>query len=165
MPEYMPLSSGGLRAEIKPTGKRKVLRIPYLFHFPYFSGTKLVVNLVMHNDSNETKRVHYAARLFRLAGVAQQPADPIPPVAGGDLEINPMDKNSKILHLANLPQPGNYSLKLELSSDGEPRQSFSGDMLYFDALPKDATTFNVATVIISGLIGVILGLVLGRLAN
>ena len=35
------------------------------------------------------------------------------------------------------------------------------DIVYFDALPKDTTTFNVAIVIISGLIGVIIGLVLG----
>jgi len=149
-----------LRFQPKPTGIRKFIRIPYLFHFPYFSGTMLDFKLAIYNDAEEKQDIYYSGSLFRLSGVARQSADFIKQTEG-EVEIGPKSKEEKQLHFTHLPQPGNYSLKLHVGTRGENPQNGEGDVVYFDALPKDATAFNVVTVIISGLIGVIIGLVLG----
>ena len=162
MPTYMSLEwpVRNLRFKTSPTGFRK-LRIPYLFDFPYFSGTMFELELVINNDSEVSQDINYSGKLFRLSGITHQTADPIAQ-AGDNLKIDPKSKIKRKLHLTHLPQPGNYSFELDLGSKVEESwEHGQGHAVYFEALPKDATTMNVVTVIISGIIGVIIGLALG----
>jgi len=166
MPTYMPLKweARNLKAEIRPVGIKRIKYIPFRLHFPYFSGTMLELQLEMNNDSQECREIHYKGILSPLFGIPHRKTIA---VAEGDLKINPKSKIKQKLRLAHLPQPGNYSFRLELRSEGQHPQGIAGDMVYFDALPKDASAFNVGLVIIGGIsggiIGVIIGFVLGKL--
>lgn len=155
MPTYMSLEwpAKKLRFKINPVGIRKFRYIPY------FSGTMLELELVIHNDFEESQDIYFGGALFRLSGVTHQTADLIEQTEG-HLTINSKSKVKQKLHIAHLPQPGNYSFRLHLGAGGEDPQDVYGDAAYFDALPKDATVLNVVAIIISGVIGVLIGLLL-----
>lgn len=158
MPRYMPLEwkDKGLVAKIKPTGIRKVLPLPY------FSGTLLQLKLVVHNSSYEIREIRYKSDLFRLSGTTHQPADPIKCIEG-HFEIRPNSDDGQKLRIAYLPQPGNYSFKLQLVSYEKEPKFVEGDMVYFDARARDASTLNIWMLLASAIIGGIIGYLLGSL--
>jgi len=122
----------------------------------------LEFELEIHNDSGEKQDIGYSGTLFRLSGDASPNGDFVHHTDRDDLTSNPKSTVKRKLCLNHLPQPGNYSFRLDLETRrGEDYKNAHGYAVYFDALPKDATSFNVVTVIISGLIGVIIGLILG----
>lgn len=151
MPTYMSLnwSDRSITAKVTPVGIKKVFRW-------YLSGELMKINLSITNDSDRSQHVGYKWALFRLAGSTQQRADLIK-AADGDFELDAKRTRRGILRTAYLPQPGNYCLKLCLSADKEKKEEIEGDVLYFDALPKDATIVKVWFVVLSAIVGGIIG--------
>lgn len=166
MPTYMSVDwpDRKLRFKTRPVGFRRLLRIPRLLDFPYFSGTMFELELQIHNDSEVSQDIQYAGQLFRLSGTTHQTADHIKQDEG-HVQLDRNSKTKRRLHLAHLPQPGNYSFELHLGSKvDESWKHGQGHAVYFDALPKDATSFNAGIVIIASIISLIIGLIVGGLS-
>lgn len=164
MATYMPLiwKETNIRVFTKPTGLQKWIHIPYIIRYPYFSGTFVQFDLEVHNNSGEIQNIDYTSLLFRLSANTRETADNIANV-DGSLEVNPHSKSTQRVQLEHLPQPGNYSHKLLLRNT--QGHATDGDTVYFDALPKDSTSFTAGIVIIASVISLLIGLVIGGLGN
>jgi hypothetical protein len=163
MPTYMKLKWYDERLSFKtnPTGIRKFIRIPYLFSLPYFSGTMLEIEFIVKNNTEEVKSIQYECLLRRLSSTIHEGTETITP-SGNNLIVNPNSKVKKKLRLGHLPQPGNYSLYLDMViKEGKKWMGLEGEIASFDALPKDATAINFATVIASSIIAMVIGLIIG----
>ena len=155
---YMPLESANKKVRVvtTPTGFRKIIRLPRIEHIPYFSGTLVEFDLEVHNDSEECEEIDYEGSLFRLSGITHKPADHIKQ-SEGSLKIHSKSKAKHRICLTHLPQPGNYFFRLEIKTKKNAGEKISGDTVYFDALPKGASSFNVWVAISAGIIGGIIG--------
>ena len=168
MPAYSTLQweQWDLTFKSKGTGIRKLIPIPY------FSGTELSINIIICNNSNEV-------RALRLTGT----------LLGADLDsfetlttyttdsqainINPKAKaQCKLEFKRPIPQPGNYSVKLheEILCDAPFQlsngRSGYGHIMYFDALPRDASItnwgINLLMLFLSACLGALLGWIAGH---
>jgi hypothetical protein len=153
MPTYMPIKWQDMDIRVRPTGKRMLLPIPY------FSGTFLKFILEIKNNSDRVHSFNYSGLLFRLSGVTHQSADTLISVSGL-VEIGEKSKRKFILETVHLPQPGNYSFELVLNDSYSDKRT-QKQVASFDALPKDATIFNIYMVIISALVGAVIGGLVG----
>ena len=153
-----------LKFRAKPIGIRRFIPIPY------FSGTMLEVGLIMINASEKTQEIYYSGELFLLPEIAHATTEPIKRSEGVSVTINPNSKVKQKLQLTDLPQPGNYSLRLDLELRGRESKPWDGrsaycDILYFDALPRDASITNWTINIVMLVLGTILGGLAGWIAG
>ena len=81
------------------------------------------------------------------------------------MEIEKKSKRKLILETVYLPQPGNYSFELVLNDSYSDKFQVQRHTVSFDALPKDATMFNVYMIILSAIIGGIIGFIGGLIVN
>lgn len=171
MPTIIPfklkrIDTTELEFKINQTGIRKYLRIPRVFSFPYFSGTMFELELEIINHSKEAREIDCTVRVYLLLPriSLQESGEDQKLVKGGRVTIGHSGTGKIRLRFANLPQPGNYIVRLDCKENGKSLD-INRDIMYFDALPKDGSTFNVAIIITSGLIGVVIGLIVGRMIN
>ena len=153
-----------LKIKTKPCGFRKILRIPYLYDFPYFSGSVPRLKIEITNYTPEVKTIKCSGRLYLLFHrPTQERFEDEKDRVHRFMTIEPNRKCEVELKFARLAQPGNYSIKLEYA--GDIPYGHGDNTVYFDALPKDGSTLNISVILIGALIGFILGLISGWLIN
>jgi len=155
MPHFIPLiwTAKSLHIQIKPTGIRKFL--PML---PYFSGTLFEFSLLIKNSSNKKKKWTYCWILQRHTDESRI----APEVVAMDYVDYSIDGNKRgklKISTLHIPKPGNYSLELHVTASN--KGFISGEVAYFDVLPRDATIVNWLYIIISAIISCCIGLILG----
>jgi hypothetical protein len=166
MPAYMTSrwEQWDLEFKSEGTGIRRFIPIPY------FSGTELSINIIVRNNSNEEREINFSGALsgadFSSSGMLNDYT-----TDSQNVSVNPKDKIKRKLQFRSLPQPGNYSVKLNLGLLGgaEPTQLGGRhghcDIVYFDALPRDATITNWTVNILMLILGTLLGGLAGWIAG
>ncbi len=151
MPTYMPVvnEDNTLRVVPRPVGIRKWLPIKYL------SGTFLCLDVVFCSLSDNEKTIKCEYNLFRLSG-ANKKADFI---KGGQdsFGLKARGKLKRFWGFCYLPQSGEYSVTLRLI---EGTNKGEADLVYFDALLRDATLWRVQFTIMAAIIGAGVGAII-----
>jgi len=150
-----------LQFNVKQLGIGKYLHIPYVLSFPYFSGSVPKIAIRVANNSSESRTVNVAGHLHFVSdkNTTQKRGEP-----WFELDIPPGQKRTGTLEFVRLQEPGNYVVRLDCVENGGELLR-DKDVMYFDALPKDSSIFNVLAIVISAIIGLVTGLFLGWLIN
>ncbi len=155
MPTYMPVVSedNTLRVTPRGVGIRRWLGIKYL------SGTFSCLDVVFYNLTDSEKTIKCEYNLYRLSG---NEADHI---KGGkdSFNLKARCKLKRFWEFRYLPQPGNYSVTLGLTEGTKERGE--ADLVYWDALPRDATLWRLQLTIMAGIIGTALGAIITYLLS
>ncbi len=154
MPTYVTVvnEDNTLRVVPKGVGLRKWATIKY------FSGTLFCLNTTFHNLSNNTKTAECGYDLFALHGVGDNKGVFI---GGGQdsFDLKAREKLRRFWGFGYLPQGGYYSVRLRLK---EGTKQGEADLVYFDALPRDATSWSLQIAVFTGIVMLIIGGLLGK---
>ncbi len=150
-----------LQFNVKQLGIGKYFHIPYVFSFPYFSGSTPKIEVRITNNSSDSRDVNVAGHLHLLSekNTIKKRGNP-----WFELNIPPGQKRSGILEFERLQEPGNYVVRVDCAESGN-ELLLNKDVMYFDALAKDSSMFNVLAIVISAFVGFAAGLISGWLIN
>jgi hypothetical protein len=153
MPIYIPLVNEDKTLRVSPRGVgiRK-------WGIPYFSGTLFCLNIVFCNLSDNVKTVKCEYELLRLSGVVGE-KDKVIKEGQDSFNLKVGGKLKRFWKFDYLPQPGNYLVALRLIKGTNRGEA---DLVYFDALPRDATSWSLQIAVIIGIIMLIIGGLLGK---
>jgi hypothetical protein len=153
------------------TFKSKGIGIRKLIPIPYFSGTELSINVIIYNNSSEVRDLSLSGTLL---GADSDSFETLTTYTTDSQTVNINAKDKKQCRLEfkrPIPQPGNYSVKLhqeilcEAPFELNNGRSGYGHIMYFDALPRDASITNWAINLLMLFLSACLGALLGWIAG